>query len=172
MAKDALIQFRADSALDEWLARRATLMHNGGTPASGNVQARLELGLWKATLDLELRRIRLTLPQARVVAAVCNTWSLDATIGAGPGLVFAEVYDAFRIAREKDHLGISSYGAQYGIDEQALLDYLGSLGPAADAALRDAITRWWEDDGREDTVAGFEKVGLRVTEISEEAEGC
>jgi hypothetical protein len=164
MGTDNRLQVRIDDNLTEWLARRAFLMHNGGDPDSPAVQARIELGLWKAALDLELRRIRLTLPQARVIIAVCNTLTLDAAIGAGPGLVYAACYDAFRIAREKDRLGISSYAAQYGIDEQELLDYLGGLGPAADAALRDAITRWWEDDGREDTVDGFGKVGLRVTD--------
>ena len=164
MATDNRLQVRIDGNLAAWLATRAGLMHNGGSPDSPALQARIELGLWQSVLHLELRRIRLTLPQARVIAAVCNGWLLDAAIAGGPGLVFAECYDAFRIAREKDSLGISSYAAQYGIDEQALLDYLGSLGPAADAALRDAIVRWWEDD-REDTVEGFDKVGLRVTDV-------
>jgi hypothetical protein len=146
--------------LAAWLDSRSERMHTG----SRSRQAATELGLWQSALLLELRRIRLTLPQARTVAAVCSSWMLDATVAGGPGLVFAECYDAFRIAREKDPLGVSSYGAQFGIDEQELLDYLGGLGPAADAALRDAITRWWEDDGREDTVEGFARVGLRVTD--------
>lgn len=58
---------------------------------------------------------------------------------------------------------VSSYAAKWGIDEQSLLDRLGALGPAADHALRDALSRWWEQS-REATAEGFAAVGLRVVE--------
>jgi len=156
------IQARLPEYLATWLTGRSELMGTG----SHNQQAVMELGLWQTALEHELRRIRLTLPQARAIAAVCNDRTLAPTITAsGPGQVFAACYDAFRIARERTHLpDMSSYAAQFGIDEQALLDYLGSLGPAADAALRDALARWWRDD-HEDTVEGFARVGLRVTDV-------
>jgi hypothetical protein len=56
---------------------------------------------------------------------------------------------------------LSSYGVKWGIDETALLDYLRSLGPSADHALSDAVSRWWANDG-EPTIDGWKDVGLRV----------
>lgn len=174
------IQARLSDDMASWLAGRAERMHTGGH----NQQAITELGLWRAVLEAELRRIRLTISQARCIADVCNGWLMDATIGIRPGLVYAECYDAFQIARETGG-NISSYGAKHGPEgcdpakwEQDLLDYLGGLSPAADHALRDAIARWWElpDDDEllpEDAgdaeitqreIAQFGRAGLRVTE--------
>lgn len=157
------IQARLPGYLATWLTGRSELMGTG----SYNQQAVMELGLWQVALEHELRRIRLTLPQARAIAAVCNDRTLAPTItSSGPGEVFAACYHAFRIAREKNHLpDVSSYAAQFGIDEPALLDYLGGLGPTADAALRDGLARWWQQDDPEDTVEGFARVGLRVTDV-------
>lgn len=153
------IRLTDQDPLAAWLDSRSERMATG----SRSKQALYELALWHSSLDLELRRIRLTVPQARCIADVCNTWMLDTTTGVSIGLVYAECDDAFRLAREAPG-GISSYGAQHGIDEKELLDYLARLSPVADHALRDAIARWWQDDGREDSVEGFARVGLRVTD--------
>lgn len=177
MAEDSAIRFR-DADLAEWLRERAGRMpfvsdrrSTEGSAASG--QARTELALWRMALGAELSRIRLTLAQASCVADVMNGSVLDASLGASLGLVYAECYDAFRLAREVRPgvmSDISSYGAKWGPEgcdaakwEQDLLDVLGALGPVADHALRDAIARWWATDG-DPTAEGFAGVGMRVTE--------
>jgi hypothetical protein len=177
VAEDSAIRFR-DAELAEWLRGRAERMplardrrSTDNSAASG--QARTELALWRMTLGAELSRVRLTLAQASCVADVLNWTVLDASVSGAVGMVFAECYDAFRLAREVGPgvmSDVSSYGAKWGPEgcdaakwEKDLLDYLGTLGPAADHALRDAIVRWWELDV-EPTVEGFATTGLRVTE--------
>jgi len=175
------IQARISPEIAGWLDGRAGRMHGG----SRNQQATTELALWRMVLDCELRRIRLTLAQANCIADVCNGFMLDAAIGSRPGLVYAECYDAFQIAREAPVPDLSSYGAKWGPEggdsakwEQDLLDYLGKLSPAADHALRDAIAKWWDlpdpdpeglpgdptdEQAAELEVYRFRTVGLQVT---------
>jgi hypothetical protein len=149
-------------------------MHGGNRHG----QAQAELGMWRDALDGELRRVRLTLAQASCVADVLNGTALTPGVSGTLGIVYAECYEAFRLARE-DRSGnplpaplgdVSSYGAKWGPEgtgpakwEQELLDYLGRLGPAADMALRDAVARWW-DGAFLPTAEGFAAVGLRVAE--------
>jgi hypothetical protein len=156
---DGRIQTRISERLETWLTGRAGHFHTG----SADQQARTELELWNSTLGAELRRIRLTLKQASCVADVCNGWVMGPGIAIGTGQVFAECHDAFQLARSGPGGDISSYGERWGIDEQELLQYLSTLGPAADHALQDAIARWWELDD-DATVESFAKVGLRVTD--------
>lgn len=146
--KNPRIQARLTDDMAGWLAGREERMQQ---PRNHNRQAMTELGLWRAALEAELRRIRLTPGQANCIADVCNGWLMDASLGSRPGLVYAECYDAFRIARESPGGDLSSYGAKHGPEggdpakwEQDLLDYLGRLGPVADHALRDAVARWWD----------------------------
>lgn len=174
MADDGRVQFR-DVELAGWLRDRAKRMpftrdrrSTDGSPVNG--QAKAELTLWRMALEAELGRIRITLAQASCIADVLNVGVLEAALGAPLGLAYAECYDAFRFARTGPAPDVSSYGAKWGPEdgdpakwEQELLELLGALGPAADFALRDAISRWWKSDG-EPTVEGFAAVGLRVTE--------
>ena len=179
MAQDyPRIQARIRPEVAGWLDGRAGRMHGG----SRHQQAATELGLWRSALGIELGRVRLTLEQANCVADVLNGPMLDAALGSRPGLVYAECYDAFAIAREAPVPDLSSYGAKHGPEgcdpkqwEQELLDYLGKLSTVADHALRDAIARWWEievepmpddatDEEREEReIYLFGTVGLRVT---------
>jgi len=154
---DNRVQVRLDDTAAAWLAGRAARMHGGST----HQQARAELGLWHAVLDAELRRIRLTGAELACVADVAGGSLIRPVVSAGIGAVYAQCYDAFRVAREHDPARISSYGAKHGIGEQDLLDRLGALGPAADHALADAISRWWAGD-LDATAEGFAAVGLRV----------
>jgi hypothetical protein len=185
LPEDSAIRFR-DAELAEWLRDRAERMpfardrrSTEGSAAGG--QARTELALWRAALEAELSRVRLTLAQASCVADVLNGTVLDAALGAPLGLAYAGCYDAFRLAREVSPgvvSDVSSYGAKWGPEgcdpakwEQDLLGCLGTLGPVADHALRDAIARWWAlpgeplpGDAAGEEKARFAAVGLRVTE--------
>jgi len=81
------------------------------------------------------------------------------------GVTYAAVYDAFRRAQEAP---IPNGKEEYDLSEeerQSLLDYLGRLGPAADMALQDAISRWLTM-GKEPTVESFGEVGLTVIDTT------
>ena len=97
---------------------------------------------------------------------VLNGFLIQPGISVRPGMVHAEASDAFQIARDTPIPDESSYGAKWGIDERALLDYLARLGPAADHALLDAFSRWW-DQKHDATVEGFAAVGLIVVPDAE-----
>ncbi|HEY3483593.1 MAG TPA: hypothetical protein VGL02_32400, partial [Streptomyces sp.] len=62
------LQIRVNDDMQAWLAGRADRMH-GGSP---DLQARTELGMWRAVLDLELRRMLLTLNQVMCLADILN----------------------------------------------------------------------------------------------------
>lgn len=152
---DNRLQLRIKPDLHAWLSDRADRMH-GHSP---DLQAKTELGLWRAVLEMELRRIRLSVAEASCLADVLNGSMLDATLGP---LTFYEASDAFRIARDTPVPEMSSYATKWGVDEDALLERLRALHPVADHALRDALSRWWHDEASEATVEGFTKHGLHV----------
>jgi len=158
-----------------YLASRAERMASTvrGKPNTVPLQARAEIGLLRALLDAELARMGFTVPQLSAIAEVLNSPEMEPRVAAGLGLVYAQCDKAFRLARlpavaagtgvPLADYGPSSYGAHHGFDEQQLLDYLARLGPAADHALADAISRWWAA-GLEATPEGFAAVGLKVIE--------
>jgi hypothetical protein len=154
------IQARLANHLAEWLDGRAERMHGGGR----NQQAITELGLWRMALDAELRKIRLTVPQAACIADVLDGTLLPASIAGSLPLVYAECASAFDIVRDTPIPGGNAYGATWNIDEQELLAYLRRLSPVADHALADAIARWREHN-LDATVDGFAQVGLRVVDV-------
>jgi hypothetical protein len=154
------IQARLANQLAEWLDGRADRMHGGGR----NQQAITELGLWMMALDAELRKIRLTVPQASCIADVLDGTLLLASIAGSLPLVYAECASAFDIARATPIPEGNTYGAIWNIDEQELLAYLRRLSPVADHALADAIARWREQN-LDATVNGFAKAGLRVVDV-------
>lgn len=156
------IQVRVSPEAGAWLGDRAGRMQTG----SHHEQARAELAMWRDALAAELRRIRLTRAQASCLADVLNGTLIQPGIGR---LVYAEVADAFMLANDGPVPGYSSYGKKWGIDEQALLEYLLRLGPTADHALLDAFSRWWALDG-EATVEGFAEVGLMVADEAGDGE--
>lgn len=162
MTTDNRVHFRLSERTHDWLKRRSDLMHTGRLTE----QAQLELGLWQSALQVELRRIRLTLAQANCVADVLNGSLMSPGIATSVPLVYAEVSDAFQLARA-DHLDGAGYGAKWGVDEEALLGYLRTLGPVGDHALHDAVARWW-DTSAEPTSTGWASVGLNVTAPADE----
>jgi hypothetical protein len=164
MAEDSpRIQARISGEVAGWLDGRADRMHAG----SRHQQAAAELALWRTALNIELGRIRLTLGQANCLADVLNGHMIAPMIASRPGLVYAECYDAFQIARDIPLASdVSSYGAKHGPKgcdpaewEQDLLGYLGRLNAVADHALADAIARWWDIQGID-----FGSVGLEILE--------
>lgn len=154
---DRRVTTRLSEDVAEWLEDRTDRMNTGST----DIQARLELGMWRTALAGELRRIRLTVDQANCLADVMNGSLMDAALAGSAGIVFYNAADAFQLARDTPFPGESSYGAKWSIDEKELLEYLQRLGPTADHALHDAITRWWKTDA-EPTVEGWATVGLTV----------
>jgi hypothetical protein len=150
-----------DDKVATWLTDRNKRMHTG----SIHVQARVELSLWHTALQAELRRMRFTVAELNCIAYAMNNALIQPGIAITVPAAFAELSDAFTIARENDPAGISSYGAKWGIDEEMLLAKVRALGPTADHALHDAVSRWWEsqpDDGTgtDEPEEGWPAVGL------------
>lgn len=170
------IQARLTGEMAGWLDNRATRMFGS---RNRNRQAITELGLWRSVLDLELRRVRLTLAQANCIADVLNGCGMAPAVSARPGMIYAACWEEFQIARETGG-DVSSYGAKHGPEgcdpkqwEQDLLGYLGRLSPAADHALRDAIAAWWdfpgwdestldEEDSDELNIRQFATYGIQI----------
>jgi hypothetical protein len=153
-AMEDRIQVRVGTKTAEWLTDRAKRMHG----ASPDRQARDELGLWQDALDAELRRMRFAVAELNCVADVLNGTLLQPGVALSVPVVYADASDAFSFAPPP-----SSYGEKWEIDEQSLLEKLRGLGPTADHALHDAVSRWW-DQGCQPTAEGWAAVGLRVTD--------
>lgn len=179
------IQARISPETAGWLDGRARRMNTG----SRHQQAAAELAMWRAALNIELSRIRLTLGQANCIGDVLNGHLPGTMIMSRPGLVYAECHDAFQIARDIPlswNPDVSSFGAKHGPEgcdpekwEADLLNYLGRLSAVADHALLDAIARWWDipdadpeempgnpdgEYGTELEIYRFATVGLQVVQ--------
>src|SRR5262245_46202494 len=155
---DNRLQVRIGDKEGAWLTDRSERMHTG----SIHVQARMELGMWRDALEIELRRMRFTVAELNCMADAMNGTLIQPGIALTVPIVFAEMSDAFELAPPP-----SSYGEKWGIDEAALLAKIRALGPTADHALHDAISRWWEKWGGrqipdDDPTEGWAAVGLRV----------
>ena len=148
MATDP-IKLRLTDDLAAWLADRAERV---AAPASGGQRLKTEVELWRHTLAAELRRQRWTLPELGLIADVLNGALITDAATASLGLVAVEVMDA-RAGME----GV--WGDKWGVDELGLIDKLLRLGPAADQALADAVSRWWTL-GADHTGAGWASVGV------------
>ncbi len=155
---DNRVQVRLDEDTATWLDDRAERMQGNSRPE----QVRVEVSTFRYALAAELRRIRLTLNQANCIADALMDTQVTSGVAVRVPAVYANVADAFGLANN-DHLPLATYGSRWDIDEQALLDYLRTLGPTADHALHDAVSRWWASD-HEDRVSvqGWRAVGLRV----------
>lgn len=148
--KSIQIAFRATPDLGDWLADRAARTQGGG---GARARARVELEMWRAAMRVEAARTTWTLAEVAFLAR----------IQAG-----APIDDAGALAmRACDELRpdpIFGLPVDYGFDAGALLAKLAALGPVADVATVDAISRWWAGDDRQHTVEGWAAVGLTVVE--------
>lgn len=149
------IVFRAAPDLTAWLADRDTRAMGAGPKA----RARTELGLWRGVLAEELARMSWTLPELAVIAQTLSGTILPDGVGHAGNLLAWEVADAVAPGP-----GPQLIPTDWGVDTGALVARLEGLGPAADLALMDAVSRWWADDGREHTAGGWAAVGVRVVE--------
>lgn len=127
-----------------WLADRARRMFDRG---HGH-QAELEIALWRKTLEVEQAALGFDLPQLRVIAVVLRGVRMAPTVGS---LRADRAFD--------DHPGAAALDP--GVDAGALSDRLRALGPAADHALREGMSRWAEA-GSVPTDAGFTAAGFVV----------
>ena len=152
---DGRVQYRAKDADRDFLLDRARRM---GDP-SPHQQAHTELRLWRELAAAELRRIRLTFHQAQCITSIRGGWLLTTELAPGLSLVFLSCQEAFHNARTTPWE--TPYAERFDIDETALLDYLRTLGPAADHALRDALNRWHHEQ-LPATAEGFTQAGLQV----------
>jgi len=141
---------------DQFAELAARAAANSSTPTA---QAKDDLLVLHHLLAGELRRFPLTRAEADALLEIHGGTLFGTAIGH---LLSAVVSDAFAIARESDPTGgeMSSYEAQFGIDEARLLKRLATMSPCADLAVREALARWWkaEDRGEESYAAA----GLRI----------
>ena len=148
---DNRIQFRASVRLLAFLARRA----GQDDPVSPDIQAKTDLDTLQALMVAELRRITLTIGEARLLA--------ELTEGRQPAAGTAMLYVECRHALIASELHTPAPGNQNasGINAEALLAKLERLGPAADFAICDALASW-RARNLEPTPEGFTQAGLRI----------
>lgn len=149
----APINLRLTDDQASWIADRAD---RALTPGSAGTRIKTELDLWRHMLAAELRRQKWTLPEMGLIADILNSALVRDAVPMGIGTIAVEVMDA----RAGDE---GSYGGKWGVDEMELIDKLLRIGPAADHALADAVSRWWATDG-EHSSGGWATVGVRVVE--------
>ncbi len=145
------IQVRVSTDLDRWLRDRTDRSLSREGVGS---QLRMEVELWREHLKAELARVPLTVAEASCLADVAGGPMIHQPV-VGTKLRY-ETEDSFALYP-------GSYGEKWGIDEGLLLDRLRRLGPTADHALCDALSRWWQDDLKADA-AGFQSVGINITD--------
>ncbi|HET9657319.1 MAG TPA: hypothetical protein VFP72_18345 [Kineosporiaceae bacterium] len=143
--------------LRQWLTDRQQRMMAPGLAT----QLRAEAVMLRDLLAAELRRQRWTLAELGLLADVMNGDILTSSVyTGGVSMITANLVDATS--------GLEAeYEAQHGVHPARVVEKLQTLGPAADAALRDALSRWWatQDEGPDaHTVEGWARVGVRVVE--------
>ena len=147
MSRPNPVTFRPNADLAQWLEGRA---ERSFTPAGIGSRAHTELAMWRTVLEAELGQQRWTLTELAAIAAALNGALIADAVPVGIGHVAVELTDARR-GREDE----------WGFDGDQLLAKLVRLGPAADMALADAVSRWWAGD-HEHSIDGWAEVGVRA----------
>ena len=149
------VQVRLEQQLADWVAERADLTQRAGRPAdSGNINdaARADITLLRELCALELGALRWTPAELGVLADVVR----DRPLHDGLGAVLAHALSrAFAQAP-------GAHAAQWGIEEDALLRKVTSLGPAADYAARVALARYWAGHGHRSAPEVWAALGFTV----------
>ena len=150
--RDVRVQYRPSVDQAEWLEDRLRRAMRRDSLAG---RAKTEVDMWRAVLAGELDRQRWTMSEIGMIADVIAGSLLTDAVGVTVSHAAVELMGA-RVAAE----GILT--TKWGTDELAVLDRLSQLGPAADIALCDAVSRWWDLD-LDHTPEGWAQVGLTVT---------
>lgn len=152
--QDNRIQFRAEPHLLNWLRSRAERYSTGG---SIHLQAEHDLIVLRELFAAEKRQLRFSVSDLNALADLTQATAFTAG-DYGAGTLAAELADALSLAATypDDEEDIS---AKWGVDGAALLDNLRQLGPAAEAALIDALAERRQTSA-ELNVAGWRSVGL------------
>lgn len=159
----APVAYRPGPDLAGWLEDRA---ERALSTAGLGARTRTELFLWRAVLQAELDIQRWTLTELAALAAALNGSMISDAVPTSIGHCAVELTDARR-GREDDwdadiaaqHAPGLGGNARWSGD--ALLAKLARLGPAADMALSDAISRWLTGK-HEHSVEGWAQVGVRA----------
>lgn len=147
------VTWRPSDYMAAWLRERAELAQ---VDVGLSSRTRIELTMWRKALAYELGRTRWSLPELGLIAEICNKPVTQDRLYPAVG----------RIARaviESSNHSPGLYGQKWGVDELAFVGRLALLGPVADAALADAVARWWRIKA-EHTVEGWASVGVTVVE--------
>lgn len=160
----APVTYRPGPDLARWLEDRA---ERSSTPSGLGARTRTELHLWRSVLQAELALQRWTLTELAAIAAALNGSIISDAVPTSIGHCAVEFTDARRGREEEWDAGIADQPAP-GVGGSAgrwsgdqLLAKLARLGPAADMALADAVSRWWACD-HEHSVEGWAEVGVRA----------
>ncbi|WP_430867426.1 hypothetical protein [Demequina aurantiaca] len=137
-----LLGFSANATLNLWLLQRAERINSEVTTGT---QAKVELGLWRGALRLELRRSQWTLNELAYLSALgCNS-EMDDSV---PTALTSLAGDA-----EPD------LATKHNIDHDRMTVRLAQLGPVQDRALREALTRFRLERHTPD-LDGWSRVGV------------
>lgn len=153
MSRPNPVTFRPNADLAGWLEGRA---ERSFTPAGIGSRAHTELHLWRSVLEAELGQQRWTLTELAAIAAALNGALIADAVPVGIGHVAVELTDARRGREDEWDAGMAAR-----FDGDQLLAKLVRLGPAADMALADAVSRWWAGS-HEHSVEGWVAVGVRA----------
>lgn len=147
------ISWRPNSDMSEWLEGRAS---RSAQPGGLSARTRTEMRLWRSCIHHELLRLRFSLNDLAIIASALNGTIIPDAVSKTVPIVAAKVIEHLRVSAEGRPVQMHS-----GDDHQGLVTYLLSLGPTADHALGDAITRWQQND-HDHTPDGWAAVGITV----------
>lgn len=146
MATDP-IRMRLTDDQEAWLVDRSGRATYGRE--STGLRVKTELGMWRAVLGAELHQQRWSLADMEVIAGCVGGPDLADAVPLTVGQVAVAVID----------------GTRGDESAEGLVARLLRLGPAADLALADAVSRWWATDG-EHSEAGWAAVGVNLVVAS------
>lgn len=153
MSRPHPVTFRPSADLTSWLKDRAA---RSFSQAGIGSRAQTELLLWRRALQAELAIQRWTLTELGAIAAALDHTLITEAVPGSIGRCAVEVTDARRGQEEDWDAGIGD-----GFAGDHLVAKLARLGPTADMALVDAISRWW-DAGLDHSPEGWAEVGVQV----------
>ena len=139
------IRMRLTADQEAWLVDRSERATFG--QESLGLRAKSELAMWRSVLRAELHQQRWSLADLEVIARCVGGPDLTDAVPLSVGLVAVAVID----------------GTRGDVAAEGLTARLLRLGPAADMALADAVSRWWAGDG-DHSAEGWAAFGVNVVD--------